>query len=101
MKWQERLWEKKKQSVLFSFPELWFGILRKQHVGVSPWEEAAVIKAKTEECTGEGQAELVSLWGRAAGSWLCSDSMVKTQLRNTEAKGSLKVSDESIFQQKT
>lgn len=52
-----------------SFPlaEVWFGILRKQHTGVSPQEEAAVIKAKTEECIGEGQAELVSLWGRAPG----------------------------------
>lgn len=51
----------------FPLPEVWFGILRKQHAGVPPQEEAAAIEAKTEECIGGGQAELVSLWGRAAG----------------------------------
>lgn len=61
----------------FPLPEVWFGILRKQHAGVSPREEAAVIKAKTEECIGEGQGELVGLWGRAAGYCLCSGSTVR------------------------
>lgn len=61
----------------FPLPEVWFGILRKQHTGISLQEEAAVVKAKTEECTGEGQAELVSLWGRAAGYCLCSGSTVR------------------------
>lgn len=52
-----------------SFPlqKFGFGILGKKCTGVPPREEAAAIKAKTEECNGVGQAELVSLWGRAAG----------------------------------
>ena len=65
-----------------SFPlqKFGFGILGKKHAGVPPREEAAAIKAKTEECNGLSQAELVSLWGRAAGCWLCSGSMVRHSL---------------------
>jgi len=52
-----------------SFPHqrFGFGVLGTEHTGVPPREEAAAMKAKTEECDGVGQAELVSLWHRAAG----------------------------------
>lgn len=67
-------------SVLFPLQKFSFGILGKKHTGVPSWEEAAAIKAKTEECNGVSQAEFVSLWGRAAGCWLCSGSMVRHSL---------------------
>lgn len=55
------------QVCSFPLQKFGFGILEKKRTGVPPREEAAAIKAKTEECNGVGQAELVSLWGRAAG----------------------------------
>lgn len=84
MKWQERPWGKNKQSVHFSLPRSLVWHFERVACWSFSTRRAAVIKAKTEECIGEGQAELVSLWGRAAGYSLCSGSMVKTQLRNTE-----------------
>lgn len=45
-----------------SFQKFRFGISRKHHTGVLPQKEAAEIKAKSQECSGVGQAEVVSLW---------------------------------------
>lgn len=69
----------------FLFQKFGFGILGKKHTGVPPREEAAAIKAKSEECNGAGQAELVSLWGRAAGLLTLFWLYGKTQPRNAEA----------------
>lgn len=85
-----------------SFPlqKFSFGILGKKHTGIPPQEEAAALKAKTEECNGVGQAELVSLWGRAAGCSLCSGSMVRHSLEIQKRRAHWKLLMKVFFNRK-
>lgn len=87
LKWLERLQGEREGCVRsVRLPKFCLGILGRKHTGIPLEEEAAAIKDKTEECSGVGQRELVSLWGRAAACCLCSGCLVKPSIDTQSAR---------------